>query len=307
MRRAGSPSTSPSGVGVFTPYGLTIGWPDGWEGRSLITYANLATYDVNPTVAYQLGPVRIGAGLQVVLLDRGSAARHRAPWRQYGSTELGADAWGVGGNVGAQVEAIPKVLSFGAAYRSTVVLNFDGNAHFAGIPPSLAGTLHDQAGTSRIVLPDTLALGVAWRPVPKLVLDLDVVYYGWGYFRSIDVHFPNDASGTLSSSEPKNWNNTANVHLGTEVTLSDAWKLRAGAMVDPTPSPSTTLLPDLPDSTRLTFSVGGGYRHKSGLRLDVGYELVLLLARSSFAPQLPGDYSAYANIVSLGVGWSSAK
>jgi long-chain fatty acid transport protein len=294
-----------AGIGMFTPYGLTIGWPSGWEGRSLITYASLATYDINPTLAYKLGPVRLGAGLQILYATVDLQRDLALPGGVYGSTELGADAWGVGANFGAQVEAVPKVLSFGLAYRSTAVLNFSGNAHFEGIPQSLAGTLHDQPGTSRFVLPDSLAFGVAVHPIPKLVLDLDVVYYGWDYFRSIDIYFPNDTTGTLSSTQPKRWSAIANVHLGAELALNDAWRLRAGAVVDPSPAPGDTLTPDLPDSTRLAFSLGGGYRHKSGVRVDVAYQLVLLLSRSSTAPQLPGDYSGFANILSLGLGFST--
>jgi long-chain fatty acid transport protein len=296
-----------AGIGLFTPYGLTIGWPAGWEGRSLSRYASLATYDLNPTLAYKLGPVRIGAGVQIMYSTVDIQRDIALPGGTYGSLQLGADAWGVGGNVGVQVEAVPKVLSFGLAYRSTVVLNYDGSAHFDGIPQTLQGTLHDQPGTSRIVLPDSLAFGVAVRPIRRLVLDLDAVYYGWDYFRSIDFNFPNDASGTLSTSEPKRWSSTANVHLGAEIGLTDALCIRAGAVIDPTPSPSDTLLPDLPDSTRLAFSLGGGYRHKSGLRLDAGYQLVLLLSRTSTAPQLPGDYSGFANILSLSIGWSTPK
>ncbi len=296
-----------AGIGFFTPYGLTIGWPSGWEGRSLITSASLATYQINPTLAYRLGPVRIGAGVQIepatVDLKRDLALPNGA----FGSTEMGANAFGIGANVGVQVEAVKNVLSFGLAYRSTVVLNFEGNAHFDGIPEALAGTIHNQAATSRIVLPDTLTFGVAVRPIPQLVIDLDGVYYGWDYFRSIDINFPNDKSGSLSTSQAKRWSSTANVHLGAELTLQNRWSVRLGAMVDPTPSPDDTLTPDFPDSTRLAFSIGGGYRHKSGLRVDLGYELVLLLSRTSTAPQLPGDYSGYANILSLGVGWESAR
>ncbi len=296
-----------AGIGLFEPYGLTIGWPSGWEGRSLITYASLATYYVNPTLAYKLGPLRIGAGVQIVPATIDLQQDIALPGGTYGTSELGAMAWGIGGNVGIQLEAVPKVLSFGVHYRSAVELNFDGNAHFTGIPATLAPAIHDQAATSRIVLPDSLAFGVAVRPVPRVVIDLDAVYYGWQFLRSIDINFPDDASGTLARSQPKRWSSTVNVHLGTEISIDEAWRVRAGAMVDPTPSPADTLTPDLPDSTRLAFSVGGSYCHrKTGLRFDLGYELVLLLSRTSTAPQLPGDYSGYANIVALGIGWSSA-
>ena len=294
------------GVGFFTPYGLTIGWPSGWEGRSLITYASLSTYELNPTLAWHIGPVRIGGGVQiepaVVDLERDIALPNGA----FGTSQLGATAWGVGGNGGIQVEAIPKVLSFGLAYRSAVVLDFNGDAHFTGIPDSLSGTIHDQPATSRIVLPDSLAFGVAVRPTPKLVIDLDGVYYGWGYFRSIDVNFPNDASGTLATSQPKRWFGTANVHLGAELGIGPSWNVRAGFMVDPTPAPNDTLTPDLPDATRLVFTAGAGWKHRSGIRLDVGYEFVYLLSRTSTSPLLPGEYNGYANVLSVGVGWSTA-
>ena len=295
-----------AGVGLFTPYGLTIGWPAGWEGRSVITSAKLATYYINPTVAYQLGPLRIGVGLQAVYGTVDLQRDLALPGGTFGSTELGGDAWGLGANVGLQLEAVPQVLSFGAHYRSAVALPFDdGAAHFTGIPSSLAGTLHDQAAATRFVLPDSFAFGAAIRPTKKLVLDLDVVYYGWNHLQSVNITFPNDASGTLSSSSslPKNWSAAVNVHLGGEYTINDAWRVRAGVMLDPSPSPGDTLTPDLPDMWRINFAVGGGYRHKSGLRFDLGYEFLALMSRTSTAPELSGTYSGFANIVTLGVGF----
>lgn len=292
------------GVGMFTPYGLTIKWPAGWEGRSLITYANLASYDINPTIAYRFGPVRVGAGLQVVYSTVDLQRDIALPNGAFGTSELGGDGWGVGGNVGLQVEAVPKILSFGLHYRSAVAIDYSGNAHFGGIPATLAGTIHDQAATTRVVLPDSFAAGIAVRPTPKLVLDADVVYYGWSHLQSIDIAFPNDASGSLAIHEPKNWSSTVNFHLGGEFAFNDMWSARAGAVVDPTPSPDETTTPDLPDSTRVAFCLGGGYRHPSGFRVDLAYELVVLLSRTSTQPQLPGTYSGFANIVGLTVGYT---
>ena len=132
------------GIGGFSPLGLTLGWPDNWVGRSLITSAQLATYDANPTVAYRLGPIRIGAGLQIVRATV-DLKRKIETGPQEVSTELGGSAWGAGGNVGVQVEAIQQYLSFGLHYRSAVSLDFsDGNASFSNVPVELQGTLHDQ-------------------------------------------------------------------------------------------------------------------------------------------------------------------
>ncbi len=294
-----------AGIGMFEPYGLTVGWPGGWEGRSLITYAALASYYINPTLAYSIGPLRIGAGVQVVYSTVDLKRDIALPGGSFGATELGASTWGIGGNVGIQLDIVPDMLTFGAHYRSAVELDFDGNAHFDGIPPTLSGTLHDQPGSTRIVLPDTFAFGLAIRPTKKLVIDLDAVYYGWNHFRSIDINFPNDASGTLSSTQPKNWSSTVNVHLGAEYAINDTWRVRGGAFYDPTPSPRETLTPDTPDGSRVNFALGATYKHKSGVHVDLGYELVVIIPQESTAPQLPGTYSGFANIVGLAVGYTS--
>lgn len=291
------------GVGLFEPYGLVAKWPDGWEGRSQITYAKLATYYGNPTVAYSVGPLRIGGGVQIVYSTVDLERDIALPSGSYGSTKLGGDGWGVGGNVGIQLDAIRNVLSFGAHYRSAVALDYSGHASFDGIPPSLGGTLHDQPASTRIVMPDTFAFGVAFRPIPKLVLDLDVVYFGWSHVQSIDLAFPTDASGTLSQSQPKNWSGTVQVHLGTEYAFDDTWRIRGGVMYDPSPSPQSTLTPDVPDSDRVNIAFGGSWRHKTGIYVDLAYEGVILLGATSTAPQFPGTYSGSASIVALAVGY----
>ena len=290
------------GVGVFTPYGLTLQWPDSWVGKSLITKSALATYDINPTVAYRFGPLRIGAGLQIVRATV-DLAKKIETGSQEASVELGGGAWGVGANVGAQFEAIRQYLSFGVHYRSATKLDFDGNAHFDNVPVELQGTLHDQGVKTSVTNPDTLAFAIASRPIARLVVDVEAIWTVWSRFHSVDITFPNDASGTLSSSEPKNWNNVVNWRVGAEYTINDSWRVRAGVLYDPSPSPANTLLPDVPDADRLNLAVGGSYYHPSGLHLDVGYQFLYLFQRTSTAPQLPGDYSGNVNILGVTIGY----
>ena len=158
------------GVGVFTPYGSTIDWPTGWTGRSLITSSALATYDINPTIAYRFGPVRLGAGLQV---ERATVELKKDinTGSQFASVDLGGDSWGVGMNAGAQLEVIKQYLQVGLHYRSAVTLDFTGNAHFSNVPPELQTQLHDQAVSTTLTNPDSLQIGIASHPIPRLVLD----------------------------------------------------------------------------------------------------------------------------------------
>jgi long-chain fatty acid transport protein len=290
------------GVGVFTPFGLTLVWPPEWAGKSQITQAMFTTFDFNPTVAYRFGPLRVGAGLQLVRATV-DLKKKIGTGASEASTELGAGTWGVGGNVGVQFEAIPQYLTLGVHYRSAVKFNFDGDAHFDNVPAELGSILHDQRVMTSVITPDIVHIGVASHPIKNLVLDADVAWYGWAKFRSIDINFPNDSSGTLKSSEPKNWNNTVNVHVGGEGVIDKSWRVRGGVLYDPSPSPAETLLPDVPDSNRLNLAVGGGYVHSSGLYVDLGYQFLFLFKRTSTAPQFRGDYSGIVNIIGLSIGY----
>jgi long-chain fatty acid transport protein len=91
------------------------------------------------------------------------------------------------------------------------------------------------------------------------------------------------------------------VHLGGEVALGDAWRVRAGAVYDPSPSPSGTLLPDLPDADRLNFAVGVGYAYTSGVEIDLGSELVVMRKKVSTAPELEGQYSGYVGVLGVSI------
>jgi len=142
--------------------------------------------------------VRLGAGFQLVRANVQLKRDIRFP-RQDGGVDVGGSAWGVGANVGVQVEAVKQYLSFGVTYRSAVGLDFEGDAHFNNVPRGLAGTIHDQAVTTQFTMPDQLALGVATHPIKKLVIDFDAVWFGWSKVREINIKFQDAASASLNS------------------------------------------------------------------------------------------------------------
>jgi long-chain fatty acid transport protein len=295
------------GLGLFTPYGLTVVWPGGWLGRSVSTESSLQTFYANPTVAYKLGPLRIGAGLQVVRATL-ELQRDIQFGDQFGHADLAGGAWGVGANVGVQLQAIEQYLSLGAHYRSAVGLDFDSaNVHFSNVPLIFQSTLHDQPVMGSVTMPDSLAMGVSSRPIKDLNIAVDVVWYDWKKFHEVALHYPLDASASLDTRELKNWHNTVNVHVGAEGNLGRHWMLRGGVMYDPSPSPDETLLADVPDATRVNFAIGGSYLTECGLHFDAGYQFLFLITKTSTAPQLPGDYTGFANILGLSIGYTTPR
>ena len=297
------------GVGVFTPYGLSLSYPDGWTGRFLVTSVSEKIFDINPTVAFHFGPVRFGGGAQIsyatvelqnnlnLLTGNPNVYTPPAP-----AVDLGASTWGYGGNVGIQVDIIEKVLQIGAAYRSRVSYNFSGNAHFSNIPTQFQGQIHDQGANTSFTTPDSVALGLAYKPLSCLTLDADLTYFGWQVFQDIAINFPGTPS--LNTFELKSWHHTFNIRVGYEWTVDEHWTLRGGLMYDPTPSPTATLQPDVPDSSRINLAGGLGWR-AGAFHIDAGAQWIFFFnttsgVQSTSLPLFnPASYGANALVGTL--------
>lgn len=288
------------GVGVFSPYGASISWPDGWEGAARAKHSKLVTYALEPAVAYEVHPkVRFGAGISLL---RGTVELSRAldlP-DEDGEILLGGGGFGVGFHAGVHGRIIEDWLEAGVAWRSGARMRFEGNAHFEGEPAELAGTLKDQAVSTSVRLPDIVSVGLSSKPLPRLRVALDAHYTAWSQFDALRLTFEDPA---LDSQTPKDWHDTVSVHLGGEFAVTQAALVRAGVTYDPTASPQKTLTPELPDATRYKLAVGGGYAFRD-VRIDGAYQLVVLGDAVSTHHEIPGTYAGLAHVVALTVGWT---
>jgi long-chain fatty acid transport protein len=297
------------GLGVYTPYGLALSYPAGWPGRFIVNSVDDKEFDINPAVAFHFGPVRFGGTAQIVYSTvelKNNINLLTSNPNVYSSTDpasdLGASTWGFGGTAGIQVDIIEKVLEIGATYRSRVTFNYNGNVHFSNIPPAFQGQLYDQNGSTTITTPDSVALGVAFRPLSCLTLDADVTWFGWQVFQSIALTFPKTPA--LNSVEPKNWHHAWQGKIGAEWVIDEHWVVRAGLMYDETPSPTSTLQPDVPDSSRLNFAGGFGWR-AGAYHVDVGAQYIYFFPitsgiQSTSVPLYnPASYSANALVGTL--------
>ena len=305
------------GLGFFSPYGLVVPWASNWPGRYAIIQIELKTYFINPEIAFRIGDrVRVGGGVQIIRTTAELSRALKFPGQtQDGRVDLAGGAWAAGGNAGVQVDIIPAKLTAGATYRSAASLNINGNAHFSNVPPEFQGTAHDQPAVTTAHLPATFGIGIAYWPIPPLRLAFDAVYTGWQVVRDLTITFPQTAptppntSGPLDTFLPKNWSHKWNYHLGGEYWVNDQWRVRAGIMYDPTPSPNDTITPDLPDFDRVNIGAGAGYRYY-GFNFDLGYQLIILTSNTSTAvvppPSTlvsPATYNGTANIISFTVGF----
>jgi long-chain fatty acid transport protein len=147
------------GLGLYVPFGLSTEWdPNTAQGRFYSSRATLYSTNLQPTVAYRLGPLMLGAGLNISYLDvrlerRVDLATTPVPGRPitfgqlgipYGTdfasgTVTGSD-WGVGYNLGALLK-VHERIRVGARYLSRQkFVKDDAEARFAQVPTGLVLT-----------------------------------------------------------------------------------------------------------------------------------------------------------------------
>ena len=123
------------GLGVYSPYGGDISWPQDTGFRSVALNGSLTYATVNPVVALQLAPgLSIAGGLMMnyanLETEQGLIATAQ-PLANYFRFE--GDDWGFGYNAGLLWQPHQQV-AFGATFRSSVDFTLKGQTHFERQP-----------------------------------------------------------------------------------------------------------------------------------------------------------------------------
>ncbi len=278
------------GLGIFSHYGLGFRWDNAedcggdcatnpvkstsFSGRFVAQNAVIQSADLNPVLSFQVIPavaIAIGADYRVskVQLERNQAAIN--PFTNSVvdvahiklNSEL-KDNHGWGWNAGILVRPIPQ-LSFGAAYRSGIKIDYEGKATFqqrrtgdARLDPIVASQL--PAGShpveTSIDFPESVNLGAAVTLPGEFTVSGEADWTEWTKFESLDIAFP-DLTGRDLHRE-NNWKNSWAYRVGLEKKFSRL-AVRAGYYRDKTPQPVENAGPILADNDRDAYSLGFGY------------------------------------------------
>jgi long-chain fatty acid transport protein len=285
------------GFGAYPAFGLSITWPNVWEGRDDAIHAAITTLNLNPTVAVKITD-------QVSFAVGGSAVRgavefeNGIPQPVGGSARIGGGTWGFSANAALLYRPLPDVVHLALTYRSRTKLDFKGRVDFDP-DPDFARSLPDEAGTATIKLPDILSAGVMWRPVPTWTLTFDPNLVFWSTFDQLKIDFATAPDKIMQ----RNNKNAVTLRFGAEwATPTPGLALRTGFIFDQNPSPRDTLAPSLPDANRLDFALGVGYGC-GWWKADLGYLLVYFLpSKSEGGTEGPiGTYRSLAQLLGLTV------
>ena len=324
------------GVGIFAPFGTGQEYENRNTSifRSQITKIDLMTLVVNPTVAWKINEVlSVGAGIDFLY---GKAELQKAGVVNIGSPlnifqlDLDGDGTAWGYNFGVLLTPT-KQWKIGAAYRSKFDLKIkDGDVDIFDIngtvpfvenpaPPPAAftaaqifgGTSFNTKGSTTLHIPATLDLGVAYI-LDRLTLEVDASWTFWHSWKSLDIDLKDNGPLLPDSSSPKNWDDVVAIYIVGEYRVSDPLALRLGFRYDPTPVPAETMGPELPDSDKLYYCAGAGYKVNQWT-FDLAYMYVdkkdrtvnnqTSVAPPSFGSGFNGKWTGDAHLVAFDIGY----
>jgi long-chain fatty acid transport protein len=277
------------GVGIFSPFGLGQEYNDRNTSifRDQVTKVDIMTIVVNPTIAFKINEfLSVGAGIDFMY---GKAKLNQTGVVRVGATppldqlnifllDLDGDGMAWGYNFGLLLKPTEN-LRIGANYRSPFALKIkNGDVNINNInstvpfvpnpaPPPAAltaaqvfgGTSFATRASTTLNMPATFALGVAYT-VGKLTVEADADWTFWSSFHSLDIDFEKNNGLLPDVSRPERWKDVVAIRVGGEYRVTDPLALRLGFVYDPSPVPADTLSPLLPDSNRMNYMVGAGYK-----------------------------------------------
>ena len=275
------------GVGIFAPFGLGQRYGNRQTSifRNQVTNVEIQTVVVNPTVAWKFNDVlAMGVGIDFMYgkakLSQAGVVNVGAPLNIF---QLDLDGHGTAWGYNFGLLLTPsKNVKIGASYRSPFRLDIkNANVNLWEInstvpfvpnpvPPPAAlnasqvfggSTYHTSASTS-INMPATFQLGVAYI-LDRLTLEVDLDWTFWSAFKTLNIDIENNTALLPDANRPEHWKDVVGVDVGAEYRVTDPLALRIGFRYDPSPVPADTLSPLLPDSDRLFYCAGAGYKFRN--------------------------------------------
>lgn len=296
------------GLAVYTPFGSTVQWEDGWIGRFALTRLSLSSIFIQPTVSYRLNRhIGIGGGFVV---STGSVNLQRDLPLQfdngdYASAELSGRALGFGFNIGVHINASEK-LSVGLTYRSRINMKVaEGDAQF-NVPAGVADKFPDGTFTSSLPLPQVATLGVAYKFNDKFTAVLDINYVGWKAYDTLAFDYALNTESLQDTKSARNYKSIFAFRGGVSYKVWKELTVRAGGGFGFTPVQSGYATPETPDANRLYGTFGLGYQFGARFAIDASlFYTQLKRADTNLETNLSGTFftKAVAPGISLIYNW----
>ena len=293
-----SPKESPfsMGLGVYSPFGLGLEWPEDTGFRSTAIEGRLTYLTINPVIAYQIH--------QTLSLAVGPTFNWSDTKLKNGIVNFqglndefvfrGND-WDYGFNVGLRWQPHQQ-WSFGASYRSATSIDYDG--YSKAEPAALFGG--ERSSSARIDFPQVVIAGVSYRPTPNWNIEINVDWADWN--RVDTLTFENTAFGDVPVI--LDWHSSWLYEIGVTRYFGNRYFVSLGYFFCESSTSQTYYNPVMPDTDLHVASIGFGHKGEHwdwalAGQLITGPEWEVSHA---VKPEVNGTYQWFSPTLSFSVG-----
>ncbi len=261
------------GLGIYSPYGGNVSWPQDTGFRSVATEGSLTYMTINPVVALELAHgLSIAAGAMVnyadLEMEQGLLATAQ-PLANF--FRFKGNGWSAGYNLGVLWQP-HEMVSLGATFRSSATVGFDGHTDFEQQPLRGLYPATSRVASAEFEFPMTVTFGVSYRPTPKWNLEFDADYTDWSNFGTVYIHQQDPPFG-LKAVTPVilNWQPSWMFGFGVTRYFDKGWHASAGYVFNQNSVPDAYYSPLAADMDRHFISAGAGFKGKR-FDFDVAYQ-----------------------------------
>jgi long-chain fatty acid transport protein len=275
------------GVAVYTPYGSTLKYADGWEGRFALTEITLQSVYVQPTASYAITPqLSVGAGLMILAYGNVNLQKDLPLPTGVGHVTLdGKTKTQFGYNAGIFFKPSDK-LSLGVSYRSKIDATVDnGSVTYSGLAGGASAAIINRSFTANtfsatLPLPAVASIGIGLSPTEKLTVGLDASLTFWSAYRTLDFGFSgNNGNGTTdglvggfnTSTSKRYYQDALAFRGGAQYKVDEKLTVRVGASYDMTAVKDGYVGPETPDANRIIGTAGVSYQLSEKFGIDASF------------------------------------
>lgn len=282
------------GLGAYCEDGLGTKYGDRWALAGDTVETTMEQFTLNPTLAYKITDwwsVAGGLKMSYIYFYNKKHPYWGAPGYDLES-KLEGDDISMGYNFGTTFRLMESRdygrLALGIVYRSQVKHDIKGDFDINGrvphplygqIPYYATGADTHSGASAKLTLPQSLTAGLNWdSPDDRWHVGLATTWTQWSSVDTIAFKIPaRKPTGESSSYNlPLEWGDVWRFSAGVEYGVSEDLSLRCGYVYDIDPSSEDRGTTMLPGGDRHIIGLGIGYNIWKTLRMDIGYNLVMM-------------------------------
>ncbi len=258
------------GLGIYAPHGASVTWPQDTGFRSVATEGELTYLRVNPVVSMELAPgLSIGAGVMIDRAEIALAQGLRDTNVRPNSFRFEGDDLTIGYNLGL-LWKINEQFTFGATYRSKMIMNFEGESQIER-RPLIVPT--DVPATTELEFPYTAVFGLSYRPTERWNIEVNADYSNWSTISETEIKHQEKPPFPVKRDVPVRlgWKNSWILKFGATHYFDEGWYASGGYLFNENSVPSDYYSPTVADLDRHFLTLGIG-RKWSRYTVDFAYQ-----------------------------------